>query len=286
VATRRTAAPARAAVIPFPGQQARAAVHRLRPTRRSLLVGLAILVAAAGLYVVARETSMFAIRTVRVVGAPPGIAREVRDASRPELGDSLLRLDASALLERLRALPDVAAVRYDRAFPHTLRLIVTPERPVAVLRQGSASWVVSMRGRVVRSLAHPTRRSLPRLWIGRGTTIKVGGIVHDPLALRAIAALDPLVALPLPARIANVRTDDGELTLVTASKIEIHLGPPNDLALKLAVARRILPTVSPATSGVAYLDVSVPEWAVTGVRTLNPKVEVDTSSAGKAGIPH
>ena len=62
-------------MIPFPGQQARAAVNRLVPTPRSILVGLAILVGAGALYAVARETSVFAIRTVRVVGAPPGIAR-------------------------------------------------------------------------------------------------------------------------------------------------------------------------------------------------------------------
>jgi hypothetical protein len=111
-------------------------------------------------------------------------------------------------------------------------------------------------------------------------------MLHDRLGVRAIAALDPLVALPLPAHIANVRLDNGELTLVTASKIEIQLGQPTDLALKLAVARRILPSVSPATTGVAYVDVSVPEWAVSGERTLNSKVEVKSSSSGQAGIPH
>jgi cell division septal protein FtsQ len=256
------------------------------PTPRSILVGLAVLVAAGAFYAVARETSVFAIRTVRVVGAPPGIAREVQDAAQPEVGDSLLRLDTGALLHRLRALPDVAVVRYDRAFPHTLRLIVTPERPVAVLRQGSASWVVSMRGRIIRTLPPHTRAGLPRIWIGRATKVEVGAMLHDRLGIRAIAALDPLVALPLPAHIANVRLDNGELTLVTASKIEIQLGQPTDLALKLAVARRILPSVSPATTGVAYVDVSVPEWAVSGERTLNSKVEVKSSSSGQAGIPH
>jgi cell division protein FtsQ len=286
VATRRTAAPARAAVIPFPGKQARAAAHRLVPTPRSLLVGLAVILAAGGLYVVARETSLFAIREVRVVGAPPGIAREVREAAQIDVGKSLLRLDGAALLKRLRALPDVAAVRYDRGFPHTLRLIVTPERPVAVLRQGSAAWVVSMRGRVVRIVPHHSRQALPRLWVGRSTRVTVGALLHDHLALRAIAALDPLVKLPLPARIANVHVDRGEVTLVTASKVEIHLGPPTDLALKLAVARRILPTVAPATSGVAYVDVSVPEWSVTGVRTLDSQVEVQASTNAKAGIAH
>jgi hypothetical protein len=111
-------------------------------------------------------------------------------------------------------------------------------------------------------------------------------MLHDRLALRAIAALDPLVNRPLPARIANVSIVDGNITLITATRVEIQLGEPTDLTLKLAVARRILPSVSPASSGVAYVDVSVPEWVVTGTRTLNSKVKVETTSIAKAGISH
>jgi cell division protein FtsQ len=273
-------------VIPFPGLQARAVAHRLVPSPRSILVGLALLLGGTGLYFAARESSLFAIRAVRVEGAPPGIAREVADVARRVQGESLLRLDAATLLREVRALPDVAAVRYDRAFPHTLRLVVTPERPVAVLRQGSSSWVVSMRGRVIRAIAPHTRQGLPRIWVGPKARVAVGALLHDRLGLRAVAALDPLVKQPLPARIANVTSDHGELTLVTASHVEIQLGEPTDLALKLAVARRILPGVAPVSSGVAYIDVSVPEWVVTGTRTLNSQVKVETSLSDNAGIAH
>jgi cell division protein FtsQ len=286
VATKRTGAPARAAVLPFPGGRAGQAARRLLPTRRSLLVGLGLLLAAAALYVGARESSVFAIRSVRVVGAPPGIAREVRDAAQQEQGKSLLQLDGGALLKRIRALPDVASARYDRAFPHTLKLIVTPERPVAVLRRGADAWVVSMRGRVIRSVPPHSRKALPRIWLPAAAHPVPGGFVHGHLTGRALAALVPLVRDPLPVKIANVTTDDGQLTLVTASHIEIVLGTPTDVALKLALVRRLLPTVSPASSGIAYVDVSVPEWVVTGVRTLNPPVKVKTSSSDNAGIAH
>ena len=53
---------------------------------------------------------------------------------------------------------------------------------------------------------------------------------------------------------------------------EVRLGDASDLALKLAVARRILP----ALAGVGgYLDVSVPERPVAG-QDLNSQVEVET----------
>ena len=287
MANRRTPAPARAAVIPFPGGlSARAAARRLVPTGRSLLIGLGLLLAAVGLYVVARETSVFAVRDVRVVGAPPGIAREVADTAAHEKGTSLLRLDGAALLKEIRALPDVAAVRYDRAFPHTLRLVVTPERPVAVLRRGADSWVVSMRGRIIRSVPAHTRRALPRIWLAPRVRPRPGAFLHDRMAVRAVAALNPLVRTPLPARIANVTTDKGQITFTTRSHVEIVLGSVADLQLKLALARKILPSVRAPSGGVAYLDVSVPEWVVTGVGTLNSKVQVDASSVDNAGIAH
>jgi cell division protein FtsQ len=262
------------------------AAVRLVPTGRSLLIGLALVLAAVGLYAVARETSLFAVRDVRVVGAPPGIAREVAAVAAKEKGTSLLRVDSAALLKEIRALPDVSAVRYDRAFPHTLRLIVKPERPVAVLRRGADSWVVSMRGRIIRSVPAHTRRALPRIWLAPHVRPVAGAFLHDRLSVLAVAALNPLVRTPLSARIANVTTTNGQLTLITGTHVEIVLGSIADLPLKLELVRKILPGLRASGGGVAYLDVSVPEWVVTGTRTLNSQVQVDTSSSGKAGIAH
>ena len=45
----------------------------------------------------------------------------------------------------------VAAARYDRDFPHTLRIFVEPEQP-AVVRRGADSWLVSARARVIAGL--------------------------------------------------------------------------------------------------------------------------------------
>ena len=46
----------------------------------------------------------------------------------------------------------VAAASFDRSFPHTLEIAVVPEVPVAVLRQGSSSWLAAAGGRVVAEL--------------------------------------------------------------------------------------------------------------------------------------
>ena len=113
----------------------------------------------------ARQSALFAVQTLEIRGAPPPVEETVRDALRPLKGDSLLRLDLESVQSRLAAIPSVQGASLDRAFPHTLRIDVTAERPVAVLRRGAEAWLVSARGRVIRRLDRPRLSRLPRVWV-------------------------------------------------------------------------------------------------------------------------
>src|SRR5262249_26130009 len=115
---------------------------RLLPSVRSVAVGLALVPLAAGGYAVVRTSSAFAIRHIVVGGASPKVAAEVRRALAPFRGRSLLGLDGAELARRVNALPTVVSVGYDRSFPHTLRLTVVAERPVAVLHRGAQTWLL------------------------------------------------------------------------------------------------------------------------------------------------
>ena len=76
------------------------------------------------------------------------------DSGRPLAahGASLASLDQEDVVRRRRVLADGRAAEADRDFPHSLRLVVRPERAVAVLRRASDAWLVSARGRVIRPL--------------------------------------------------------------------------------------------------------------------------------------
>jgi cell division protein FtsQ len=235
---------------------------RLLPSARALLVGFGLVALAALLYVVARETPMFAVRRIEVEGAPPRVAAHVRRALAPLRGKSLLGLGRDDVESRLAALPDVAAMSYDRAFPSTLRVVVRPERPVAVVRQGSSSWLVSAAARVIRTVPRGAAPGLPRVWVGRATSIGVGDVLSDRDALRAVRALALVRSLPVHARF--VRANDQELTLILRSGLELRLGNDGALPLKLAIARRILSALGGASPPYRYLDVSVPERPVAG----------------------
>ena len=261
-ATARTAA--------LPAWRARPALLRLLPSPRSLAVGLVLICLAVGAYVGARETSVFAVRNVEIVGGSPRVQAEVRRALAPEVGRSLVRIDRSGIDRRVAAIPSVQSVRYDRVFPHTLRVIVTPERAVLLLRRGSEGWVVSERGRVLRPVRNVRVSSLPRAWVPKDTPVKTGEMLAPERGGLAATVLVPIRGSSFPARVRSVRAGGAELTLMLRSGVEIRLGDGGDLRLKLAVARRIL-VLQGADPAAVYIDVSVPERPVVG--PANSRVE-------------
>ena len=247
---------------------------RFLPSGRSLLVGLLILLTGLGLYAAARSTSAFAVDRIAVRGASPEVAADVRKALAPALGESLLGLDLNELTRRAEQVPTVAAATFDRGFPHTLEIAVVPEVPVAVLRQGSSSWLAAAGGRIVAELQQGERPGLPRVWLKRSVDVRVGESLRGPQRL-AVAAVAPLVGAPLPSAVNSVLAGRDGVTLTLRSGVELRLGDASDLAVKLEVARRVLPQLGDLRG---YLDVSVPERPVAG-DSLNSQVEVEATGS-------
>ena len=231
--------------------------------------GVVVGVLALG-YLAARSTSVFALRSVGVSGAGAVVEADVRAALRPLEGESLVTVDADSVERQLSALPSVRAARVDRAFPHGLRVVVVPERPVAVLRSGRAAWVVSERGRVIRAVESNTNRRLPRIWLAAGAAFEPGATLAIPTASKALRVVASLPArFPVPVRTARA-TGDG-LVLVLSTELEVRLGPADDLGAKLAAAAAVLWALSATERAeLDYLDVSLPERPVGGV---NPQVD-------------
>jgi cell division protein FtsQ len=245
------------------------ALLRVLPSGRALLVATAVVLIAAGLYGLARETSMFAVRSIAVEGATPAVAAQVRAALRSVDGESLLAVKAGQIVPRVEDLAAVRSATYDRDFPHTLSVRVVPEIPVAVLRSGAASWLISARARVIAVIDSGTRRTVPRIWLPTGFDVQVGSFLTDDAAAAA-HALRAFVQAGFSNRVTWARIREGELTLGTHSGLELRLGAPVDLPLKIAIVKSISPTLTPpSTGGPTYLDVSVPERPVAGT---NPQV--------------
>jgi hypothetical protein len=258
---------ARTAVLP--ARRPSLDVARLAPSGRSVLAGLGLFVLAIAAYFVARDTSLFAVQRIDVRGATPQVRAQVRGALAAERGVSLLKVDENALDRRLAEIPAVRSFTYDRAFPHTLRIVVRREWPSLVVRRGAQAFLLSTDGRVLEQLVRFRGSRLPRLYVPRDTRISVGATVTGP-PLAAATALAPLRGAPLPAGVRFVVSNDKNLTFVLgASRFELRLGDTGDLRLKLAIARRILRQTGAVAAGPGYLDVSVPERPVL---LSNPQV--------------
>jgi hypothetical protein len=258
----------RALRLPHPRKRVTTAFVR---SPASLVGGAAAVVVLVGLmFLVARQSSMFSVTRVEITGAPPAVAAQARTALRSVDGQSLLRLDGSGVVATLEEIPSVYRASYDRDFPHTLRIRVVPERPVAVLRRGADSWLVSARGRVIARLARGALPTLPRIWLGAAALVRLGEIVRDRSGSIASHALSSMRGVGLGARISFVKADGGRLVVGLRGGLEVRFGPPVDLGLKLAVARSILPLLAlPSAGGPRYLDVTAPERPVAG---SNPQV--------------
>jgi cell division septal protein FtsQ len=241
----------------------RAPVLRLLPTGRSLLIGFAFVLGAIGLYLLARATPMFALSRIEVEGAPAPVAAHVRAALAPLEGHSLLTLDSAEVARRLASLPDVAAGGYDRDFPHTLRVVVRPEQPVAVARRGPKAWLVAATTRAIAAVPPRSHPELPRIWLAYSGEPEVGAGITDRFGLRAVRALALAREARFGGRIRMVRARELDLTFILRSGLELRLGDLREIPLKLAVASEVLPGL-PSNGGYSYLDVSVPERPVAG----------------------
>jgi hypothetical protein len=98
---------------------------------------------------------------------------------------------------------------------------------------------------------------MPRLWVTKAIDVQVGRALPRQLAAAA-TALAPLQGATLPGGVSAVRVGKDTLTLALGGGLEVRLGDPGDLRLKLAIARRILGQTDAAVGGTGYLDVSVP----------------------------
>jgi POTRA domain, FtsQ-type len=245
-------------VVPLPR---RLDASRLLPSARSIGIGIAVAIAALVAYVAARETGVFAVRTVTVDGASPALARQVEQALAPLRGESLLRIHGDDVSRLATELPYVTSVSYDRAFPSTLRVHVVPEQPLAVVRDGIQAWLVSRRGRVIARIPQGTHRGLPRIWLPKSVVLRLGETLAHGGGAEQAAALAAVAGVRVGPGIQSVRVESGQVVYLLRSGLELRVGKPVDLPLKFAVARRILAS----TPVQGYLDVSVVERPVAGL---------------------
>lgn len=202
----RSAAPPRSPLRGTRNPRTRAAAVR----RRRLAAGLAaavVLIVGIGLgaRVLVYDAGLADVEGIAVTGTAAIAVTEVEQAAAVPLAVPLAAVDLAAVAARVAQLPEVASVRVERDWPHTVVIRVVEREPVAVTDTPQGPRLVDVTGLPYRSA--PATSELPRL-VGIGT-----GGPRDPATT---AALTVLLALPEPVRdeVDTVTVDAGGQVLL------------------------------------------------------------------------
>ena len=230
----------------------------LRLSRVALIALLTVAIAGLA-YALARTTSLFAVRSVEVTGAPISLARQVEAKLARFRGQSLVGLDARGIEAAVESIPAVKSAEIERDFPRTLRVDVRPEVGVAVARRAEDAWLVAASGKVLEQIQLGTFEGLPRIWLARtGEPVSPSTVLSRDTGG---AAAEAVAELPrsFPVKVLSVHGTGRDLTLMLRGGTELRLGEPVDIGLKLAVAATVLRGLPPeGGDSLAYLDVSLP----------------------------
>jgi cell division septal protein FtsQ len=229
-----------------------------------------VIVGYAGL----RGAGAFAVDSIRVTGAEGAAQRAVLTATDARAGGrSLLAVDPTALARSLQAVPYVQRAHVDRGFPHTLRVTIVPERPVATARlAGGRLVVLAASGRILP--APRDSSSLPAVIIPAGLDGREGGYVALAGVRREV---DVAASVPahFPVALTSIAATTAGLIATAPSGLQIRLGDETELPAKLAIAGRILRGLSRAARGnVRYVEVSAPAFPAV----MGAVPDVDTAS--------
>jgi cell division protein FtsQ len=183
-------------------------------------------------------------------------------------GESLMRVDASALALRLEAIPDVKAAHVDRAFPHTVSVSVVMERPAALVRAGKSSYIVADDGRVLRAAAKAPDTT-PRFVLPPADQPTPGRTIATTQMRSALRVLS-VVPRQFPesiARLKKVFASRGGVVAIFGHGLQVQLGTTNSLDVKLRVAARVLSRMGGSIRrSVAYVNVSAPARPTVGYK--------------------
>ncbi len=227
---------------------------RRHPRRVAALAGVLALLGAS--YLVVRHSSLSAVRRVEVSGVSGMDSGAIQSALiTAAQHQSTLGVNVGALRAAVAPYHLVSALRVSASFPHTLRITVAEQLPVATLRDGSQQVVVAADGAVLD----------PSVAAGAAPTIDVtslpAGHVIDPQLLAELTILGAAPPVMLH-RIARIYPSPNGFAVSMRNGLVIFFGDTTLPHAKWLSAARVI--ASPLAVGATYVDVRVPDHPAAG----------------------
>jgi cell division protein FtsQ len=209
-----------------------------------------IAVLGAGAYG-AMMVPVFLPRTILAKGTHVVAASDVVARAAIDPRKNMWLQDSKAIEKRVEAIPYVATVRLERAWPDVETVVITERAPYATVTTAGATLLVDHDLRVLERT--PTTAALPLLSAPLQGPLEPGTFLAgaDVKALRD--DLDALVDARLIARLLE-HDKYGDLVVVLHSGVRVLFGDESDLAKKIPLVNPILSQVGRAGRPIAAID--------------------------------
>lgn len=239
----------------YPGAQV---TIRRRPGGRALVAMVVLLsILGGGVWLWARDSSLVAVRHVRVAGAGGRDAIQIRSALVTAARNmTTLDVQVGQLQTAVAPYPVVKRLDVSTQFPHGLTIQVVEQVPVATVAAGGRRLAVSGDGTVLHDVAPIS--SLPTISLG----IAPGG---SHLSGYALTEVRLLAGAPYQLLAKVSRVSDGGvhgLTVQVRSGPSIYFGDLGALTAKWTAATEVL--ADSGSAGASYVDVTDPSRPAAG----------------------
>ena len=241
---------------------------RIRVLRRRFVLFMVMAVALFALYMLwFRDSSLVAVKSVKVEGTGSGAVERRLDKALSEAGQGMTTLDVNqgALDDAARPFPLVQSVSAHPSFPSGLTIQVTERRRVGLIGSGSSAVAVAGDGTILRGLP-AEHLKLPALPL---SSPPKGPRLNGPMLEQA----QILGAAP-PALLRYVDSSfngDSGVGVNLTGGVELRFGDATNAAEKWDAAAAVLS--DPQLGPLDYVDLSFPgRPAVGGVGHSPPPV--------------
>lgn len=258
-----------------PGRHGGRAIALRTPGPRVLIAALLLTAALVGGWLWVRDSSLVAVRRVRVAGASGPDAAQIRAALRTAARNmTTLDVRRDQLRTAVAPYPVVKRLDVQTQFPHGLTIGVVEQVPVALVTAGGRRIAVSGDGTLLHDGTPASALPIIPLRIAPGGTHLSG----YPLTEAQLLADAPYQLL---ARVGAVADGPAHgLTVQLRNGPSIYFGDPDRLAGKWTAATAVL--ADPGSAGAAYVDVTDPSRPAAGggPDSRSPPAPGDTGPSG------
>lgn len=238
----------------------RAKRNRVRYRRYLLRIGavvggvLLVVFGAIFLY----RSDLFHVDNVQVNGVSHLTSNEITSLAQVPDDSTLLRVDTTAIVERLKQNAWVQDATVSRVFPDTLEVDITEREPGAVVRvSDKAIWVISKDGAWLSAATDEDWKAGPRIVdVSKTLAQPVSGSDCDDGGIKNALAIIEGMSDELASKVQSISAESSiKTSLNLEDGITVAFGDSSDIEVKEAAIEALLEKYA---GKISYINVRVP----------------------------